>query len=72
MLGIGFFEIIIIALVSLIALGPKQLPLVMRQLAFFYRRLLSIKQEVNNILEDPDLLVKDDTSLKSSDRDKNL
>lgn len=45
MLGIGFWELIIIALVCLVALGPKQLPVVMRQLAKFYRQISSLKEE---------------------------
>ena len=46
MLGIGFFEIVIIALVCFIALGPKQLPVVMRKVAQFYRQFVSLRDEL--------------------------
>lgn len=45
MLGIGFFEIVIIALVCFVAIGPKQLPMVMRKLAGFYRQFVVLKDE---------------------------
>lgn len=45
MLGIGFSEIVIIALVCFIALGPKQLPIVMRKLAAFYRQFAQMRDE---------------------------
>jgi Sec-independent protein translocase protein TatA len=45
MLGIGFFEIVIIALVCFVAIGPKQLPVVMRKLAGFYRQFVLLKDE---------------------------
>ena len=46
MLGVGFSEIVIIALVCFIALGPKQLPMVMRKLAGFYRQFTSLRDEL--------------------------
>jgi Sec-independent protein translocase protein TatA len=46
MLGIGFFEIVIIALVCFIAIGPKQLPAVMRKVAQFYRQFASLREEL--------------------------
>lgn len=46
MLGIGFFEIVIIALVCFIAIGPKQLPAVMRTIAQFYRQFTSLREEL--------------------------
>lgn len=46
MLGVGFSEIVIIALVCFIALGPKQLPIVMRKLAGFYRQFTSLRDEL--------------------------
>ncbi len=45
MLGVGFSEIVIIALVCFIALGPKQLPIVMRKLAGLYRQFTSLRDE---------------------------
>ena len=46
MLGVGFFEIVIIALVCFIAFGPEQLPALMRKLAGFYRQMTNLKDEL--------------------------
>jgi Sec-independent protein translocase protein TatA len=46
MLGVGFFEIVIIALVCFIAFGPKQLPAIMRKIAQFYRQFASLRDEL--------------------------
>ena len=45
MLGIGFSEILIIALVSFIAFGPKQIPDIMRKLAGLYRQFVNLRDE---------------------------
>lgn len=45
MLGVGFSEILIIALVSFIALGPKQIPGLMRKLAGLYRQWTNLRDE---------------------------
>jgi Sec-independent protein translocase protein TatA len=45
MLGIGFAEILIIALVAFIALGPQQLPALMKKLAALYRQWAGLKDE---------------------------
>jgi len=45
MLGVGFSEIVIIALVSFIALGPKQIPGLMRKLAGLYRQFVNLRDE---------------------------
>jgi Sec-independent protein translocase protein TatA len=47
MLGIGFFEILVIALVCFIAIGPKQLPSVMRKFAQFYRQFIGLRDELS-------------------------
>ena len=57
MLGIGFFEIVIIALVCFIAIGPKQLPTVMRRLAQFYRQFNVLRDELRfQIMSADDIL----------------
>lgn len=56
MLGVGFFEIVIIALVCFIAFGPEQLPSLMRKLAGFYRQMSTLKDELRfQILSADDL-----------------
>lgn len=46
MLGVGFSEIVIIALVCFIAVGPKQLPIVMRKIAIYYRQFLTMRDDL--------------------------
>ncbi len=55
MLGVGFLEVLVIAVVCFIALGPKQLPVAMRKLAGYYRKFLSLKEELNFQLLSADL-----------------
>lgn len=55
MLGIGFLEILVIAVVCFIALGPKQLPIAMRKLAHYYRKFLALKEDFNFQLLSADL-----------------
>ncbi len=43
--GIGFLELILIAIVALIVLGPERLPGVMREVASFIRRLRQLSSE---------------------------
>lgn len=45
MLGVGFSEILIIALVGFIAVGPRQIPGLMRKLAGIYRQFVNLKDE---------------------------
>jgi len=51
MFDIGFFEIIVIAVVILIVLGPERLPEAAKKMAFFIRKIrswvYSIKAEMN-------------------------
>lgn len=46
MLGVGFSEIVVIAVVCFVAFGPKQLPEVMRKLASYYRQFMNLKEEL--------------------------
>lgn len=55
MLGIGFLEILVIALVCFIAIGPKQLPAAMRTLAQYYRKFLNLKEDFSFQLLSADL-----------------
>ena len=47
MFSIGFLEIVVIAIVALVVLGPQRLPWVMKQFAYFYRQFVQIKNEIN-------------------------
>lgn len=46
MIGIGFFEIVIIGVVCFIAVGPKQIPMLMRKMAAFYRQFITLRDEL--------------------------
>lgn len=47
MFSIGFLEIVVIAIVALVVLGPQRLPWVMKQISYFYRQFVQIKNEIN-------------------------
>jgi sec-independent protein translocase protein TatB len=47
MLGIGFLEVVIIFIVGIIVVGPKQLPMVIRKVAGFYRQIVELKEELS-------------------------
>jgi sec-independent protein translocase protein TatB len=46
MLNIGFSELVLIAVVALVFIGPKQLPAVLRQVMKFVRELQSLGDDV--------------------------
>jgi Sec-independent protein translocase protein TatA len=46
MLGIGFSEIVVIALVCFIAIGPQQLPVIMRKVAGLYRQFIALRDDL--------------------------
>jgi len=60
MLGIGFFEIVIIALVCFIAVGPKELPIVLRKIAGFYRQFMTLRDELRFQVLSADIESKED------------
>lgn len=55
MLGqIGSFEILIVIIVILVVLGPKQIPVVMRSIGKLYRELNIMKNSLMNQIDDLD------------------
>jgi sec-independent protein translocase protein TatB len=48
MFGLGFFEILVIAVVFVVAVGPDRLPIVMKKFAGIYRSFLQVKEEVRS------------------------
>jgi Sec-independent protein translocase protein TatA len=46
MLGIGFAEILVIALVAFVALGPEHLPSLMKKLAQLYRQWTGLRDDL--------------------------
>jgi sec-independent protein translocase protein TatB len=46
MFGVGFSELLVIAVVCLIVYGPDQLPSLMRKCAQFYRQFSGLREEL--------------------------
>lgn len=55
MLDIGFFEILVVAVVLIIVMGPERLPEVVRQAAFFIRKarqgVFRLRSEMHNEMQ---------------------
>ena len=62
MFGIGFGEFILLSLIILVLIGPKQLPQVMKTLGKFARELSKAKDELKTTIDQDDSL----RSLKES------
>jgi Tat protein translocase TatB subunit len=71
MLGVGFLEILVIALVGFVVLGPKQLPIAMRKMAQYYRKFLNLKEDFNYQLLHADLEEKKPQKPELKFEDKN-
>mgnify|MGYP001319956351 CR=1 FL=1 len=69
---IGWFEILIIVAISIIVIGPKDFPLVLKKIGSWIgsvkRYVSSIQQEVSNIGDD-NFINKDD-EIKTENKDK--
>lgn len=59
MLDIGFSEFLLIAVVALVFIGPKDLPVVLRHIMKFVREMRGIygglKQQMNKVIEEAGL-----------------
>ncbi len=59
MLDVGFSELLLIAIVALVVIGPKDLPVVLRHVMKFVRELRGIfgglKQQMNQVMEEAGL-----------------
>jgi sec-independent protein translocase protein TatB len=51
MFGIGGIELIVLAIILLIVIGPKQLPEVMRTIAKFVREILKARDEFKKSID---------------------
>ena len=65
MLGIGIFELLIIAVVCLVAVGPKQMPVLIRKLAGFYKQFLLLRDELRFQMLSADNIMKDENDLNN-------
>ena len=58
MFGIGFSELIVLAIIVMILIGPKQLPEVMKGLARFMKEITSVQRDFTRTLNQDDELRK--------------
>ena len=51
MFGIGILEIIVIILVACLVIDPKKLPSLAKNLGFYYKKFIEIKEEISHHLK---------------------
>jgi sec-independent protein translocase protein TatB len=56
MFGLGFSELIILAIVGLVFIGPKQLPEVMKGVGRFFREITNAKEEFKQTVDQDESL----------------
>jgi len=56
MFGLGFSEILIIAIIALVFIGPKQLPQAMKTIGKFVREVTKAKEEFKQTVDHDDSL----------------
>ena len=63
MFGLGFSEIILVLVIFILLFGPKEIPIISKKLAKFYRDVLKVKEDfndsVNNEINDLKKIKKD-------------
>ena len=63
MFGLGFSEIISVLVIFILLFGPKEIPIISKKLAKFYRDVLKVKDDfndsVNNEINDLKKIKKD-------------
>ena len=63
MFGLGFSEIILVLVIFILLFGPKEIPIISKKLAKFYRDVLKVKDDfndsVNNEINDIKKIKKD-------------
>ena len=63
MFGLGFSEIILVLVIFIFLFGPKEIPIISKKLAKFYRDVLKVKDDfndsVNNEINDLKKIKKD-------------
>jgi len=73
MFGLGFWEIAIIALVTLIFVKPEDLPKILRKIGYYYGRIKEIGRSVQSQIEDTETFFwdKPDSSNKKTNKKTN-
>lgn len=74
MFGISFSEAILIFFILLIVVGPKQLPVVSRNVAIFYKKMnifaRNLKQSIDDSLYDFSSIEQNSSDEKIKDKDE--
>ncbi|RKX76083.1 MAG: hypothetical protein DRP87_12940 [Spirochaetes bacterium] len=65
MFGIGFWEIVIIAVLIIIFINPKDLPSVFRKIGVLYRQINGLYRDVSKWVNEMETEVKKEYSLKA-------
>ncbi len=63
MFGLGFWEIVVIFVVLIIFIDPKEIPVMLRKLGRLYGEVLDFNKDVNKMLKDIETDVKEPLSL---------
>ncbi len=63
MFGLGFWEIVVIFVVLIIFIDPKEIPIMLRKLGRLYGEVLDFNKDVNKMLKDIETDVKEPLSL---------
>ncbi len=73
MFGLGFWEIAIIALVTLIFVKPEDLPKILRKIGYYYGRIKEMGRSVQSQIEDTETFFwdKPDSSNKKINKKTN-
>ncbi len=63
MFGLGFWEIVVIFVVLIIFIDPKEIPIMLRKLGRLYGEVLDFNKDVNKMLKDIETDIKEPLSL---------
>jgi sec-independent protein translocase protein TatB len=70
MFGLGFWEIAIIALVTLIFVKPEDLPKILRKIGYYYGRVKEIGRSVQSQVEDTETFFWDKPDSSNKDKEE--
>lgn len=63
MFGLGFWEIVVIFVVLIIFIDPKEIPIMLRKIGRFYGEILNFNKDVNKMLKDIETDIKEPLSI---------
>jgi len=63
---IGWFEILIVVVIAVLVIGPKDFPIVLKKIGNWVGSVKSYFSEIQKSISDVESIVDDDTSIKSN------